>query len=51
MEAAYNIGPEVTVDEAIIPYMPAKPVKWGMQAKAWLLSDTATGYVGKLIPV
>ena len=49
--AAYTLGCEVSVDEAMIgfkgrlwfvQYMPNKPTKWGM--KAFVLADSATGY-------
>ena len=47
-----NLSRELAIDESIIgfkgrlsflQYMPKKPTKWGM--KAWVLSDSHTGYV------
>ena len=48
----FNIGSEVTIDEAMVPYkgnigfkqyMKDKPKKWGI--KVWSLSNARTGYV------
>ena len=51
-QSLFNPGPEVTIDEAMIPYkgrlsfiqyMKDKPTKWGI--KVWTLSDAKTGYI------
>lgn len=50
-KAAYTLGRELSVDEAMIgfkgrlwflQYLPKKPTKWGM--KAFVLADSVTGY-------
>jgi len=51
----YNLGREVSIDEAMIPfkgrstikqYMPMKPTKRGI--KVWALADSNTGFVAKV---
>ena len=50
-QSLFNIRPEVTVDEAMVPfkgrigfkqYMKDKPTKWGIMV--WTVSDAKTGY-------
>ncbi|TKS65156.1 PiggyBac transposable element-derived protein 4 [Collichthys lucidus] len=51
----YNPGPDVTVDEQLVPfrgrcpfrqYMPSKPAKYGI--KAWVACDTKSSYAWKM---
>ncbi|KAL7399436.1 hypothetical protein ABVT39_024263 [Epinephelus coioides] len=51
----YNPGPEVTVDEQLVPfrgrcpfrqYMPSKPAKYGI--KSWVACDARSSYVWKM---
>nr|XP_046201135.1 piggyBac transposable element-derived protein 4-like [Oncorhynchus gorbuscha] len=51
----YNPGPEVTVDEQLVPfrgccpfrqYMPSKPAKYGI--KIWVACDTQSSYAWKM---
>ncbi|XP_064814049.1 piggyBac transposable element-derived protein 4-like [Oncorhynchus masou masou] len=55
LQALYNPGPEVTVDEQLVPfrgrcpfrqYIPSKPAKYGI--KSWVACDAKSSYAWKM---